>query len=580
MPDDISVAGYLFTRLHQLGVRSVHGVPGDFFLNALDHLEPAGLKWIGNCNELNAGYAADGYARVKGLSAVFTTFGVGEMSAWNALAGAFSEYSPVVHIAGTPNRRIQRSKAIVHHSLGDGNMRVFMETFRPITVALEDLQDVEQAPEQIDTALRQALVHKRPVYLALPSDVVPLKVPKGRLKQPIDIHPTLSDLGVSASIAKRICQLIKDAERPLILVDGLCTSFAIAEEVNTFVKLTGIPTMCYPFGKGVIDESLNNFYGVYAGKHGQLETSAYASESDLVLLFGGLLSDNNTSGFSAVTSPDVTINFQLDRIQIPVGKLQQVPSRRLLRCIVELLQQDKRFLGRKYPPLKRGTSTNGSRSPHESTSAVTQDYLFASLGPYLRPHDHVCLASGTARAGGRDLVLPYPIRILSSAIFLSVGHWLPAAQGVSLALRELATDSPSTTGRTILLVGDGDFQSSGQEISTIIRERLDITIFLLNNSGYTTERLIHGSRASYNDIADWIYLGAPYFYAKKTGLGSAEYPVRTYRVQTMGDLDRVLNDGDFRNSGGLKMVEVILDPDDVPGQIASLLKRAGDALEA
>jgi pyruvate decarboxylase len=63
-----------------------------FNLVALDYMEGCGLKWVGNCNELNAGYAADGYARIKGISAVITTFGVGELSLPNAIAGrrAFS----------------------------------------------------------------------------------------------------------------------------------------------------------------------------------------------------------------------------------------------------------------------------------------------------------------------------------------------------------------------------------------------------------------------------------------------------------------------------------------------------------
>jgi pyruvate decarboxylase len=86
--EPVDVATYLFTRLKQIGIDSVHGVPGDFNLVALDYLEGCGLNWVGNCNELNAGYAADGYARIKGISAVITTFGVGELSLPNAIAGA------------------------------------------------------------------------------------------------------------------------------------------------------------------------------------------------------------------------------------------------------------------------------------------------------------------------------------------------------------------------------------------------------------------------------------------------------------------------------------------------------------
>jgi pyruvate decarboxylase len=87
----IDLADYLFRRIRQIGVKAVHGVPGDYNLTALDYVEPAGLDWIGNANELNAGYAADGYARIRGAAALVTAFGVGELSAINAVAGAYSE---------------------------------------------------------------------------------------------------------------------------------------------------------------------------------------------------------------------------------------------------------------------------------------------------------------------------------------------------------------------------------------------------------------------------------------------------------------------------------------------------------
>jgi len=120
----VDVAEYLFTRLHQMGVRSIHGLPGDYNLVALDYIPKLDLKWVGNVNELNAGYAADGYARIKGISALVTTFGVGELSAANAIAGAYSEHVPVVHIVGVPSTISQRDGMLLHHTLGNGNFNV------------------------------------------------------------------------------------------------------------------------------------------------------------------------------------------------------------------------------------------------------------------------------------------------------------------------------------------------------------------------------------------------------------------------------------------------------------------------
>lgn len=599
MSGKISVAGYLFTRLRQLGVGAVHGVPGDFFLKALDHLKPAGLKWVGNCNELNAGYAADGYARVKGISAVFTTMGVGEMSAFNAVAGAYAEYVPVVHIAGTPNRKLQRAKALVHHTLGDGNMGLFMDMFKNVTVAQADLQDATIAPSQIDSALERAISKRRPVYFALPSDVVPEMVPTQPLEQPLNFKEPSNDPKREENAVTLIIERIQKSQRPLILVDGLCCSFGIAEQVNELVKTTRIPTMCFPFGKGIVDESLENFYGVHAGRFGRVDNSEYSHNADLVLLFGPLLSDNNSTGFSTVPRPEVTVSFHLDEIRMPDGQIYQLHTKPLLRRLLKFLQSSGNGPSKQYTRLQSSRSWLSNLQSPNPSSNITQDHFYAHISSYLRPHDHILLANGTPLPGGRDLLLAHPSRILSSSIFLSVGHWLPAAQGVSLALQELRQQPPnhssvppvspippkgSGAGRTILLEGDGSFQSSCQELSTIIRHRLPVTIFLLNNRGYTYERHIHSyplpsgqDVEDPNSVGPWRYLDAPHFFGAEAA--DQHYPIHTHRVRTWAELDAVLGGAEFHENSGLKMVEVMVEKEDVPGKLRQVLRRAGEALE-
>ena len=617
----ISVAHYLFTRLHQLGVRSVHGVPGDFFLKALDHLKPAGLRWVGNCNELNAGYAADGYARIRGLSALFTTFGVGEMSAFNAVAGSYAEYAPVVHIVGTPNRKIQHAKALVHHSLGDGRMGVFMDMFKNVTVAQADLQHAEEAPSQIDFVLQQAVLKKRPVYIALPSDVVPETVAADNLEKPLIVEQPANDSQLEHHMTQVIIEKAQKAQNPLILVDGLSIPFEIADEVNQIVTLTNIPTTCFPFGKGIVDESLPNFYGVQAGPFGRVNNTIYTKNADLVLLFGPLLADNNTSGFSSIPDPKVTFTFNHTTVQTPDGNTHSLHTKPLLQRLINTLESNHQTPPKIYPTLKSPKTWHTTLSPPAPTAPITQDTLYAHLSHSLRPHDVICLANGTPLPGGRDLLLPHPSRILSSSIFLSVGHWLPASQGAALALRDLSSTSsssnppshptpqPSTNHpshasakatpsppRVILLEGDGSFQSTCQELSTIIRLKLDVTIFLINNAGYTYERLIHGPREEYNDLAAWRYTDAPSFFGAESannkredggggGGGGGEgggggYKVRTWTVRTWGQLDDVLGDADYAEGAGLRLIEVIVGPEDGPGKLALVCGKAGDALES
>src|SRR5215471_19776093 len=102
-PAVTTVAGYLLTRLAEAGVISVFGVPGDYNLGLLDAITGRpDMAWVGMATEQGAGYAADSYARLRGIGALVTTFGVGELSAMNAIAGAYAESVPVVHIVGTP----------------------------------------------------------------------------------------------------------------------------------------------------------------------------------------------------------------------------------------------------------------------------------------------------------------------------------------------------------------------------------------------------------------------------------------------------------------------------------------------
>lgn len=187
MARSISLARYLFTRLKQQGVCEVYGLPGDYTLKAIDHLKQSGLRWIANCNELNAGYAADGSARIGGLSALFTTYGVGELSAINAIAGSYAEHVPVVHVVGSPARHLQESGAVVHHTLGDGRSGVFREMHEKVTVACSALWDARTAPQVIDDSIIRCLKESRPIYIELPCDLVSAPVPVDRLDEQLNV---------------------------------------------------------------------------------------------------------------------------------------------------------------------------------------------------------------------------------------------------------------------------------------------------------------------------------------------------------------------------------------------------------
>src|SRR6516165_3848701 len=181
-PAMTTVAGYLLTRLTEAGVISVFGVPGDYNLGILDAIAARpSLAWVGMATEQGAGYAADSYARLRGLGALVTTFGVGELSAINAIAGAFAESVPVVHIVGTPALTARDDGVMLHHNLPGSDYGHFARMAAEVTVGQADLRP-DTAPEEIDRVLSAALRTSRPVYLTVPADVagIPVPVPAGR----------------------------------------------------------------------------------------------------------------------------------------------------------------------------------------------------------------------------------------------------------------------------------------------------------------------------------------------------------------------------------------------------------------
>ncbi len=197
-----SVVDYLLDRLAAAGVRHVFGVPGDYNLALLDAIEQhPDLQWVGSTNELNAAYAADGYARIAGLAALVTTYGVGELSAINGIAGAYAEHVPILHIVGTPTTQVRAHAVPVHHSLLDGDHHHFARAYREVVCAHADLTATD-APKQIDRVLTEVLACKQPGYLAVPADLVNAACP-----------PTPTGAGDDTARHAGLAARLKDAPR-------------------------------------------------------------------------------------------------------------------------------------------------------------------------------------------------------------------------------------------------------------------------------------------------------------------------------------------------------------------------------
>jgi pyruvate decarboxylase len=558
---EIKLADYLFTRLRQLGVDSMFGVPGDYNLRLLDFVTPAGLHWVGNCNELNAAYAADGYGRIKGLAALITTYGVGELSALNGIAGAYAENTPVVHIVGTPPRPLQAARTFMHHTFSDGDYRRFANMSIHITAAQTRLTDAATAPERIDYILKQALIHSRPVYLELPDDMPDVLVSAANLETKISIPEPPSSVQEPQVVAQ-ILERIYSAQRPFIMIDGESTGMGIVDQLDALVKATGWPTWTTVYGKGLANEQLPNVFGLYGGAFGDKPAQNYFDEADLVLTFGPHNSDTNSYFFTTIAKPAVAITFSGTSVQISNDKYLDISARSILSTLLQTI--DPTRLAKPTPPPKHELSVAGI----QPTDLLAQANFYPLVNPLFREGDIILTETGTAAHGGRNFKLPTGSRIFGAVTWLSIGFMLPATLGTALAKREQNAVS-GTKNQTILFIGDGSLQMTAQEISVMIREKLNIIIFIINNEGYTIERVIHGRKEAYNDVPFWRhaqalnYFGADEEHAKRN----------TFTAKTCGELQEILANENIQNGEGVRVVEVAMGREDVQGALQYLLEK-------
>lgn len=559
--DTIKLADYLFVRLTQLGVQSMFGVPGDYNLRLLDFVVPAGLHWVGNCNELNAAYSADGYARINGLSALITTFGVGELSAANGIAGAYAERSAVIHIVGTPPRPLQSSRALVHHTFNDGEYRRFAAMSTHITVAQTNLTDAVTTPEKIDWILQQALIHSRPVYLEVPDDMPDVLVSSKNLESPIQV-PMVPSPVHEPQVIDRILERVYNAQRPVIFVDGESRALGIVDQLDTLIKTTNWPTWTSIYGKGLVNEQYPNVYGLYAAAFGDKPAQEYFESADLILTFGPHYSDTNSYFSTTIPKAAAAIEFKDSTIQIENDIYRDMSTKNILSYLLQNL--DSTRLVKAAGPTKQVVTLDDIKD----NEAVAQNNFYRLVNPLFNEGDIILTETGTAAYGGRAFKLPPKARLFSAITWLSIGYMLPATLGAALAKRELNKPT-GVKNQTVLIIGDGSLQMTAQEISVMIKNKLDILIFIINNEGYTIERVIHGRKQAYNDVPYWRHTQALSYF----GADEKHVAENTFTARTCGELREILQNERVHSGTGVRLVEVLMDREDVQGPLLYLLNK-------
>lgn len=508
-----TVVEHLLDRLKEIGVTDVFGVPGDYSFSVSDAISnDVDMRWIGCSNELNAAFAADGYARIKGTAAVCTTYGVGELSAINAIAGAYAEFLPVFHIVGMPKDSVQRKGGIMHHTLGNGEFDLFYKMTQPVVCASTILTP-ENAMAETDRVINAALINRQPVYIGVPADFAHMDLGCAGLNPVSEPKSDPEALDVVVDIVTR---RINEAELPVAIVGAQVGRYGLRGVVQDLIEKAGLPFTSMFMGKGTLSEAHPSFIGVYNGRILAPEVRDFVEQGDLVLSIGAIMSDINTGAFSTNINPSREVRIMPDRVIVGRATYHDVYIEDVLERLVESVAVQSREVD---------WCVNGLGDPvGEPDDDIEPAYLYPRLEQFFQPGDIIMGETGTASMGLVTAKLPEDALFFNQTLWGSIGWATPASFGAAMARPE---------SRSILITGEGAHQMTVQEIGQFGRFGLKPIIICLNNDGYLIERLLcEDPYIDYNDLAQWNYARLP------EAFGMEDW--YTARVTTNGQLDVAL----------------------------------------
>jgi pyruvate decarboxylase len=534
-----TVGTYLATRLEQAGVRDYFVVPGDFNLILLDQiLANPRLRMIGCCNELNAGYAADGYARSNGVAAMVVTYSVGGLSALNAVACAYAEDLPVIVVVGGINSDSEWQDRIIHHALGEVRYDYQREIYAQVTAGAFSVRHVADAPAIIDGAIDLALRRRKPVMLEIDTNLAPMPVPAPRPRH-FGAAPA-SDAAALADATDHAAELLNKASRPVLVAGSKLRSPGSREAFLKLANAAGYAVASVPAGKGMFPETHPAYAGIYWGPVSWPGVASVVESADAYLFAGTLMSDYATAGFTAAIDPK--------RLQLAMPGEVRLPGATYAN--VQLAD----FLGALAGKVRRNDTSlvefARSRTKEEPSAAAAPGDKLTIAEVSRQVHDALgkdtalLVETGDSWFHGIETRLPEGCRFEIQFQAGSIGWSVPATLGYEMGF--------TTPTRVIAMIGDGSFQVTAQEVSTMIRYGMRPIIILVNNRGYIIEDAIH--QGPYNRIKNWDYAGLMNVWTNGEGKGLG------LNAKTAGELTAALSKATTHD--GPCMIEVAIDPQD------------------
>lgn len=534
--ETVTVGDYLISELQKIGITEIFGLPGDYNFNLIDAVEKnPDVKWIGCTNELNAGYAADGYARVKGYGAVLTTFGVGELSAINAVAGSFAENVPVIMIVGAPETKFIRDCVLKHHNFMEPDYFAFESAYSNVVQSTAFL-DYDNPKAEIDRVLDIFVKEKKPVYIAVPADVCLFKINNdSKIKQPQSNEVNLQE---SVEFAYG---LIKRAQHPIVLADALIERNLAVESFEKFIENSGIPVSSLVMGKGIADENSDSFIGTYLGHFMNKEVYDAVNSSDCIISVGTIFSDFNTFGFDFGFNPCDFIQILGSHVIIQNQVFEEVYMKDFLETLSDRLEY------RTFSIIK--SKSDLGEVGIEEEKPLNFEFILPRLEKFIKSGDLIFVDTGVLAFASAMLTMPRKAVLYNQFLWASIGWATPAVFGASIAVK-------NEDRRVVLLTGEGAHQLTVQSLSSMIYHRLKPVIIVLNNKGYTIERALSNTpQDNFNDIAEWDYTKLPEVFK-----GS----VWAAKASTNREFDKVLKLAEKESEKQMCYIEIFTDKMDLP----------------
>ena len=521
----IAIGDYILKRLKELNIKHIIGEPGDFNLEFLEQIsEDDEIEFIGMSNELNAAFAADGYANENGISALMTTYSVGDLNALGGIAGSVAEHRPIIIISGTPPLFAMRERKMTHHTLADGdyeNVRRAMNEFVDDSVLITH----ENAKYEIDRLIERAVRYSKSVNIELPSNIAYLDIEIEDDLKPIEKKKTKSDEERLEAAAKKIAQRFENAKNPVVLIDEAVDRYDVADKVLELIERAQVPFAALATAKAYYNESHPLYLGIYQGDESDEGVQEKIENSDFLISIEPVFMQANNGEFTSKL-PEDAILINADYTKVGEEIFEAVYVNDLVDLGLKNLSQREK--------IESVNQTKEKEFNFEADKLIRQEDFYAQIARYFKENDVVYGETGTASHRLTEIKIPDGVKLVRSQIWGSIGAMLPMQMGAMLA---------SPEKRHILLIGDGSFQVSAQALSRMIYNKQNPIIFLIDNDGYTIERYIMGMKRDYNDIPKWDYSLLPQAFSK------GQSNMKTAEARTQGELEEILKTLDDVNEG-------------------------------